>query len=267
MSKHIKVSVERLLKSMSEKSNSISEFMDYCTEYEKFEFHKFMETDYFYLKRKKHYLGIAFANEFSMKLENNKFIPAKGSNNSTTSTVASSENGSVSPPISPSTHKNTSSSQYQNLSLTQIMHVELNETFFHHLLRRILRENKYKVLLGNDEMMHSLFVLFHIEQNSRSQFASDINKYMIKINSDVDELITKYPEVLELDQTNDVEEVLKIVKGECTDDACLHHGKMGGIVTGADPLSFEDTENSNLKNGITICPSSLIGNIIDFKNV
>jgi hypothetical protein len=130
-----------------------------------------------------------------------------------------------------------------------------------------LRENKYKVLLGNDEMMHSLFVLFHIEQNSRSQFASDINKYMIKINSDVDELITKYPEVLELDQTNDVEEVLKIVKGECTDDACLHHGKMSGIITGADPLSFEDTENSNLKNGITICPSSLIGNIIDFKNV
>lgn len=147
------------------------------------------------------------------------------------------------------------------------MHVELNETFFHHLLRRILRENKYKALLGNDEMMQSLFVLFHIEQNSRSQFASDINKYLIKINSDVDELISKYPEVVELDSTNEVEDVLKIVKGECADDACQHHSRMGGITTGAGPLSFEVNCSSSLPNGITICPSSLIGNIIDFKIV
>lgn len=90
------------------------------------------------------------------------------------------------------------------MSLTQIMHIELSETFFHHLLKKILHEGKYKTLFGNDEMLQSLFVLFHIEQNSRSQFASDINKHLIKINSDVDELISKYPEVVELDSSNEI---------------------------------------------------------------
>ena len=51
---------------MSEKSSSVEEFKDYCESYEKSEFHKIMETDYFYLKRKKHYLGLAFAKEFSV---------------------------------------------------------------------------------------------------------------------------------------------------------------------------------------------------------
>jgi hypothetical protein len=79
------------------------------------------------------------------------------------------------------------------------MHIELSNTYFHSLLQRILREGKYKCLLSNDELLQSLFVLFHIEQNSRSYFASDINKQLIKINSDIEELIAKYPEVIELD--------------------------------------------------------------------
>jgi len=58
---------------------------------------------------------------------------------------------------------------------------------------------------------------------SRSQFASDINKHLIKINSDVDDLITKYPDVLELDETNEVLEVLKIVNDECADETCVYH--------------------------------------------
>jgi hypothetical protein len=137
---------------MSEKSSSVEEFKDYCESYEKSEFHKIMETDYFYLKRKKHYLGLAFAKEFSVKLENNKFIQAKPSTFSTASTIASSsQSGSSSTPLSPPTTK--SSSHYQNLSLTQIMHVELNETFFHHLLRKILREGTYKTVMSNEEMM------------------------------------------------------------------------------------------------------------------
>jgi hypothetical protein len=78
LSRHIKVCVERFLKAMSEKSKSASEFMDFCNDYEKSEFHKFMETDYFYLKRKKYYVGVAFANELALKLENNKFVNRGG---------------------------------------------------------------------------------------------------------------------------------------------------------------------------------------------
>ena len=248
---------------MSEKSKSASEFMDLCGEYEKYEFHKFMETDYFYLKRKKYYLGVAFANEFALKLENNKFVHSRGGSSSTASTSASVSESRSGTPISPSTQKYSSSSQYQNLSLTQIMHIELSNTYFHSLLQRILREGKYKCLLSNDELLQSLFVLFHIEQNSRSQFASDINKQLIKINSDIEELIAKYPEVIELDQTNEVEEVLKIVKGDCTDEACQqHHLKTPGISVEASP--FPDVACGQ-KNSVPDYPSSLIGNIIDFK--
>lgn len=47
--------------------------MELCSKYEQFEFHKLMETDYFYLKRKRHYLGEVFSSEFAIKLENNRF--------------------------------------------------------------------------------------------------------------------------------------------------------------------------------------------------
>jgi hypothetical protein len=117
LSRHIKVCVERFLKCMSEKSKSASEFMDFCSEYEKFEFHKFMETDYYYLKRKKYYLGVAFANEFALKLESNKFVNRVGSSSSASTSASVSESRSGTP-ISPTTQKYSSSSQYQNLSLT-----------------------------------------------------------------------------------------------------------------------------------------------------
>ena len=94
---------------MSEKSKSASEFMDFCGEYEKSEFQKFMETDYFYLKRKKYYLGVAFANEFALKLENNKFVNRVGSSSSTSTSASVSESRSGTP-ISPTTQKYSSSS-------------------------------------------------------------------------------------------------------------------------------------------------------------
>ena len=152
LSRHIKVCVERFLKAMSEKSKSASEFIIFCGEYEKSEFHKLMETDYFYLKRKKYYLGVAFSNEFALKLENNKFVNRVGSS-STVSTSASVSETRSGTPISPTTQKYSNSSQYQNLSLTQIMHIELSNTFFHTLLQRILREAKYKTLLSNEELL------------------------------------------------------------------------------------------------------------------
>ncbi len=152
LSRHIKVCVERFLKAMSEKSKSANEFIIFCGEYEKSEFHKLMETDYFYLKRKKYYLGVAFSNEFALKLENNKFVNRVGSSSTASTSASVSENRSGTP-ISPTTQKYSNSSQYQNLSLTQIMHFELSNTFFHTLLQRILREAKYKTLLSNEELL------------------------------------------------------------------------------------------------------------------
>jgi hypothetical protein len=40
-----------------------------------------------------------------------------------------------------------------------------------------------------------LFVLFHIEPNSKSQFASDINRYLTEIHSQIDELLQQQPEL------------------------------------------------------------------------
>ena len=90
LSRHIKVIVERFLKLIADKSHTIAEYMEFCTKYEEFEFHKLMETDYFYLQRKKHYLGVVFSNEFAVKLENNKFN-YRGANLSSTSTASNSD--------------------------------------------------------------------------------------------------------------------------------------------------------------------------------
>ncbi len=53
--------------------------MDICAKYEEHEFQKLQEVDYFYLKRKKHYLALAFASEFSVKIENNKYANSRSS--------------------------------------------------------------------------------------------------------------------------------------------------------------------------------------------
>lgn len=39
-------------------------------------------------------------------------------------------------------------------------------------------------------------MLFHIESNSRSEFASDINKFLIECHSKIEELIANNPDVV-----------------------------------------------------------------------
>ena len=65
------------------------------------------------------------------------------------------------------------------MSLNQILHPELQDTFFHQLVRRLLKNEEFKKMMETESFMQSLFMLFHIEQSSRSDFTSDINKYLI----------------------------------------------------------------------------------------
>jgi hypothetical protein len=183
---HLKTSVKKLLSQMQKKANSVEEYIQLCTRYEEFEFQKLEEVEHDYILYKKYYLGKAFAKEFAIKLDNNKIAKhAQGGlsqtpSNSSTSTAAESlnnGNSSVSPPVS------KSSTAYQCLNLNQILHCELVETFFHHLVRRLLKNEEFQKLMDAETLMQSLFMLFHIEQNSRSEFASDINNHLIKCHS------------------------------------------------------------------------------------
>jgi len=96
---------------------------------------------------------------------------------------------------------------------------------------------------------------------------------LIKINSDIDELISKYPEVVELDQTNEVEEVIKAVREECSDDMCQHNMKFGERVNFVKKSSSDTMQkgkmdqccdNSDVRKEEALIPS-LIGNNTCFQ--
>ena len=93
---------------------------------------------------KKYYLGKAFAHEFATKLENNKFTASN------------------------------SFSQFE-LTLTQVMPPDLTDTFFHQLLRKLLKEDMFREFMPYDQLLQSLFVLFHIDQISKATFANEVN--------------------------------------------------------------------------------------------
>ena len=66
-----------------------------------------------------------------------------------------------------------------NLNLNQVLHPELVESFFHHLIRRLMKNEKFLEMMDSETLMQSLFLLFHIEQNERCEFANEINSYLI----------------------------------------------------------------------------------------
>jgi hypothetical protein len=133
--KHVQGCVKFLLKEMQRKSQSISEYSELCSRYETFQFDKLEEVELFYLMMKKHYLCKSFAAELSVKLESNKFAKTNTNSLSATSSlgpVSSSNSGaSTSSSVPSRTSSPTMSSSYQNLSLPQVIHHELHETFFH----------------------------------------------------------------------------------------------------------------------------------------
>jgi hypothetical protein len=88
---------------MQKKSNSVKEFIQFCSRYEEFEFHKLQEVEHHYILIRKYYLAKAFARELAVKLENNKIVKPSSfglseiPSNSSVSTEATCGSNSSSP--------------------------------------------------------------------------------------------------------------------------------------------------------------------------
>jgi hypothetical protein len=52
---------------------------------------------------------------------------------------------------------------YQNMSLNQILFPELVDSFFHNIVRRLMKNDDLKSFMEMESFMQSLFMLFHIE--------------------------------------------------------------------------------------------------------
>ena len=112
---------------------------------------------------KKHYLGKAFAKEFAIKLDNNKITKPPTSELYTVSSGNSSCSTTSSNGGSQKLSTTKSGGVYQNMSLNQILYPELVDSFFHNILRRLLKNEDLKSLMETESFMQSLFMLFHIE--------------------------------------------------------------------------------------------------------
>lgn len=163
--------VRSLLKEFQINSSKMSEFLDKCDIYESLKFQKLEEVEYPYLELKKYYLCKTFASELATTLENNKFAksafatatpvretvsvtPSDGHLNFTNifSAAASSSSSSAN---STTTQKATSpmSSRYSNLSLNTSLHHELVETFFHQVLRRLIKDGSFGRYIASEQLI------------------------------------------------------------------------------------------------------------------
>ncbi len=131
-------------------SSQVQEYINFCNRYEEYQFHKLQEVEYYYLSQKKHYLGKTFAAEFAQKLENNKFtrqnfeetsLSAVSTSESTETKNNSNEPNQISSPTYLTTTKSIGEC-YKDLNLNQIIHIELVETFFHRLVRLLLKDSQ-----------------------------------------------------------------------------------------------------------------------------
>ena len=190
----MKASVKKLLSQMQKKSFSIKDFIDYCTRYEDYSFHKLQEVEHYYILMKKHYLGKTFARELAVKLENNKIAGSPDYEFGATASYGSAFSTNES--YSGSSPSKRSKTNYQSMSLNQILHTELVESFFHQIVRRLLKNADFLKIMDTEAIMQSLFMLFHIEQNTRSEFACDINKYLTECHSQLQDLYEAQPDLI-----------------------------------------------------------------------
>lgn len=123
----MRYSVRHLLQQMQKRSQSIQGFMELCEAYEAHKFQNLQEVEYIYLLEKKYYLCKMFCKELAAKLESNKF--AKPSFGATNSGERYQDGGLATSPVS---------SRYQNLNLHTAIHYDLNNTFFHQLLKSLI---------------------------------------------------------------------------------------------------------------------------------
>ncbi|CDW75624.1 UNKNOWN [Stylonychia lemnae] len=137
--------------------------------YETSEFHKIQELEYYYVLTKKHYLAKAFSNELATKLENNKFTKTQNC-----SPLANS---------------------FMDLNLNQIIPQDLINSFFHQVIRNLLKEKSLHEFMDSEQFLQSLFVMFHIDQRSKVQFSTDVNQFLIEQHKHLDEMISLHPEL------------------------------------------------------------------------
>lgn len=169
--------VKQLLKEMQVTSQTISDYVSLTEQYEAFHFHSLEEVEYDYLNLRKHYLGKSFSLELAHKLENNSLTRPCYSGTSQ--------------------QQQQLSSPYSNLSLNTAIHPELVETFFHQLLRRLIKDEEFKTYIAVDQLVHSLFTMFHIEANAKSRFAADFNELLTEAHAKIEELLEATEEAKE----------------------------------------------------------------------
>ena len=166
----------QLLKEMQVASHTIQDYVSLTEQYEACHFHSLEEVEYDYLNLRKHYLGKALSLELAHKLENNSLTR---------------------PCFSGSGQQQQLSSPYSNLSLNTAIHPELVETFFHQLLRRLIKDEEFKTYIAVDQLVHSLFTMFHIEANAKSRFAAEFNELLTEAHAKIQEMLEATEEAKE----------------------------------------------------------------------
>lgn len=87
------------------------------------------------------------------------------------------------------------SSRYQNLNLHNAIHYDLQNTFFHQLLKKLIGNDQFKRFLATDQLINSLFQLFNVETASKSRFAGEFNRYLTEMHMKIEELLQHQPDL------------------------------------------------------------------------
>jgi hypothetical protein len=88
------------------------------------------------------------------------------------------------------------SSRYSNLSLNMALHHELVETFFHQLLRRLIKDDSFRRFIDSEQLIQALFMLFHVEAAAKSRFTGDFNHDLTALHGRIQELLDDKPELM-----------------------------------------------------------------------
>jgi hypothetical protein len=67
------------------------------------------------------------------------------------------------------------------------------DSFFHHFMRGVLKEEKFKEFMSFNQVMEALFVLFHIDLSTKIQFASHVNQLLMDSQEQLDDLKNEHP--------------------------------------------------------------------------
>lgn len=78
-----------------------------------------------------------------------------------------------------------------------MIHSDLLESFFHQLLRRLIKDDKFQGFMDTEQLLQSLFVLFHIEHLAKSKFAGQFTRVLVESHGSIEDLLAQQPELME----------------------------------------------------------------------